>query len=238
VSEVRAAARKRILVVDDEEDVQILVCRILRDLGYEVQAASDGAQAMEMILVWRPDLLVLDLMMPGVDGWGVLARLRETRDPLPVVVLTARTDYSTLQRGIREGAAAYVCKPFRFHELVATCQSVLLSTDRKAPVHERRQRVRQILRLDVDVLTRERAPIAPGKLVNLSLGGAQVALPNPLTLGESIRVAVHLPGGSTSSLGLEGRVQWRDSAGGEFIHGLTFQNLTGEEERQLRELLY
>lgn len=238
MSESRVTAKKRILVVDDEEDVQILVCRILRDLGYDVDTASDGAEAIQRIAAGRPDLLVLDLMMPGVDGWGVLARLREARDPLPVVVLTARTDYSTLQRGIREGATAYVCKPFRFHELVATCQSVLLSTERKAVVQERRRHLRRILRVDVNVLSPERAPIAPGKLVNLSLSGAQVSLADPLTTGDCVRMAVHLPGGGSGTLNLDGRVQWCVSSGTEFAHGLAFENLTGDAERRLRDLLH
>src|SRR5262245_10870352 len=108
---------RRILVVDDEEDVQVLVCRILSDVGYEVQSAADGAEAIEKVQGWRPDLVVLDLMMPGVDGWGFFEHLRGIPDPPRVVVMTARTDYGTFSRGVREGAAAYVYKPFRFHEL-------------------------------------------------------------------------------------------------------------------------
>ncbi len=71
-----AARRKRILVVDDEEDVQVLVSRILKDAGYEVDRASDGGEAIERFRANRPDLIVLDLMMPGIDGWGVLQHLK------------------------------------------------------------------------------------------------------------------------------------------------------------------
>ena len=116
------AEPKRILVVDDEEDVQILVSRILRDAGYEVDRASDGKQAIDRLDASMPDLIVLDLMMPVVDGWGVLQHLQTKKDAPPVVIVTARTDYATFARGIREGGTAFVCKPFRFHELVATCQ--------------------------------------------------------------------------------------------------------------------
>ena len=66
---------KRILVVDDEEDVQILVCRILKDAGYEVDSAADGGEAIQKVRGRRPDLVILDLMMPGVDGWGFFEHL-------------------------------------------------------------------------------------------------------------------------------------------------------------------
>src|SRR5262245_4563031 len=105
----------RILVVDDEEDVQVLVCRILKEAGFQVEAASDGGEPIEKMEANRPDLVVLDLMMPGVDGWGVLQHLHtQDETPPPVVILTARSDYGTFTRGVREGAAAYVFKPFRF----------------------------------------------------------------------------------------------------------------------------
>jgi CheY-like chemotaxis protein len=94
---------KRILVVDDDEDVQVLVCRILRDAGFEVDSAHDGATALGGSPGRRPDLVVLDLMMPGIDGWGVLERMRDMPKPPPVVVLTARTDFGTFTRRVREG---------------------------------------------------------------------------------------------------------------------------------------
>lgn len=229
---------KRILVVDDEEDVQILVCRILRDMGYDVDSAGDGGEAIEKIGVSRPDLMILDLMMPGIDGWGVLAHLRGTPDPPPVVVLTARTDYGTFARGVREGASAYVCKPFRFHELVATCQGVLLAGGKKqaAVTEERRRERRRRLMVEVKVLSKEKHPIALGELANLSAAGAQVDLGVPLEPSDSVRVAFHIPGAG-NPLSLEGRVRWRTEAARGFAHGLAFEQITPEEARQLEELL-
>jgi len=231
-------ASKRILVVDDEEDVQILVCRILRDMGYEVDSAADGGQALEKIAAQRPDLVVLDLMMPGVDGWGVPARLRNAPDPPPVVLLTAKADYDTFTRGVKEGASAYVCKPFRFHELLATVQGVLLSSLKRgtAVPEERRSEPRRTLRVEVKVISREKAPIALGSLANLSLSGAQVDLGVPIASGDRVRVAFHVPGGG-SPLGLLGRVRWQTPAPEGFAHGLVFEGLTPADERQLRELL-
>jgi len=232
------ARPKRVLVVDDEEDVQVLVQRILRDVGFEVESAGDGSEAIAKMRAARPDLVVLDLMMPGVDGWGVLRHLRDVADPPPVVVMTARSDYGTFARGVKEGAAAYVFKPFRFHELVATCQRVLLAGGKKPePItHERRRDQRRTLMVEVNVLSRDKHPIALGELVNLSHSGAQVDLGVPLQPGAHVRVAFHVPGGGVT-LSLEGEVQWRQDAARGFAHGLAFRNLTPDDERQLQDLL-
>jgi CheY-like chemotaxis protein len=231
------ASPPMILVVDDEEDVQVLVTRILHDAGFAVERAADGQQAIDRVRAQRPDLIVLDLMMPVVDGWGVLQFLRTQKDPPPVVIVTARTDYATFARGIREGGTAFVCKPFRFHELVATCQRLLLPGARRAPFPgERRGNARRTLMVEVKVLSRERAPIALGELVDLGRGGAGVDLGVPLEIGDSVRIAFHVPGGE-ASLSLEGQVRWRAPAVRGFSHGLSFQNLSPDEERQLAELL-
>jgi CheY-like chemotaxis protein len=237
VSDESGANPKRILVVDDEEDVQVLVCRILRDVGYEVDSASEGGEAIEKIALQRPDLLVLDLMMPGIDGWGVLDHLHGVEDAPPVVVVTARSDYASFTRGVKEGAAAWVFKPFRFHELVATCQKILLTGPRRPAVkEERRKSPRRALVVDVEVLSRERAPVAVGELVNIGLGGAQVDLGVPLETGDAVRIAFHSPSGGFS-LSLKGEVRWRGSAPRGYSHGLVFKDLSPDAEKALAELL-
>jgi CheY-like chemotaxis protein len=230
-------AGKRVLVVDDEEDVQLLVSRILRDAGYQVDTAGEGGEAIEKLRAARPDLIILDLMMPGIDGWGVLEHLHGHPNPPPVVIVTARADYPTFTRGVREGAVAFIAKPFRFHELVATCQKLLLQGALEAGAGaERRRDPRRTLMVEVKVLSRDRAPIALGELVNLSNGGAQVDLGVPLEIGDSVRVAFHIPGGGPP-FSVEGQVRWRSSTAQGFSHGLLFQNLTKDEGRQLLELL-
>lgn len=214
----------------------MLVCRILRDVGYEVDAASDGGEAIEKISQKKPDLLVLDLMMPGIDGWGVLEHLRKVPDAPPVVVVTARADYGSFARGVREGASAYVFKPFRFHELVATCQKVLLSGVRRTVSDERRKRERRALMVDVKVLSKDRAPIALGELVNLGPGGAQIDLGVPLEVGDTVRIAFHSPAGGFP-LSLDGEIRWRGAAPRGFSHGLVFGGISPEDERALAELL-
>jgi DNA-binding response OmpR family regulator len=229
--------RQRVLVVDDEEDVRILVCRLLVEMGYEVDSAADGRECIQHIEATRPDLLILDLMMPAVDGWAVLRYLKEKGESLPVVILTARGDHDSFTRGIREGASAYVFKPFRFHELIATCQALLLGgSKRKEVVRERRRDPRRVIMTEVRVLSRDKAPIALGELVDLSAQGAQVHLGLRLTPGSSVRVAFHTPDGG-SALSLEGTVRWCEVAPRGFAHGLELTDIDPVMEERLRVLL-
>ena len=227
---------KRILVVDDEEDVRFLVCRMLADMGYEVDMAVDGAEGIAKMAAGRPDLVILDLMMPNVDGYGVLAHMRSLPDPPPVVVLTARGDYDSFARIVREGASAYVSKPFRFHELIATCQGVLLGGRPPAVARERRRDPRRIIMAEVKVLTRDQTPIALGELADMGAGGAQIHLAVRLDVGARIRVALHLPAGS-GPFNLEGEVLWQRQLPRAFAHGVSFVDLTPEQEAQLAGLL-
>jgi DNA-binding response OmpR family regulator len=229
--------RQRVLVVDDEEDVRILVCRLLAEMGYDVDSAADGREGIERLEAVRPDLLILDLMMPAVDGWGVLRYLKGKPDSPPVVILTARGDHDSFTRGIREGASAYVFKPFRFHELIATCQALLLGgSQRKDVARERRQRARRVLMAEVRVLSRDKAPIALGELVDLSAQGAHVNLGLRLTPGSYVRVAFHTPDGG-STLSLEGTVRWCEPAARGFAHGLELTDPDPLTRERLRQLL-
>jgi CheY-like chemotaxis protein len=113
---------KRILVVDDEEDLRTFVAGIFDGLGYVVECAEDGAAALQKMATTTPDLVVLDLMMPVMDGWGVLDRLRGMARHPPVVILSA---YADCPRAIKAGAVGCLSKPFRLQDLVGTCENVL-----------------------------------------------------------------------------------------------------------------
>ena len=102
--------RQSVLVADDEEDVRFLLSRLLGDVGYEVHLAQDGLEALERIDATKPDLMILDLMMPGLDGWGVLKRLETHPSPPIVVLLTARGDPESFARGIRAGSQCAVAQ--------------------------------------------------------------------------------------------------------------------------------
>jgi DNA-binding response OmpR family regulator len=113
-----------VVVVDDERPLVDLVSRYLRREGYEVHAAYDGDEAIEVIAKVGPDVVVLDLMLPGIDGLEVARRVREDGDPY-IVMLTARSDEVDRIVGLRVGADDYVTKPFSPRELVLRVQSVL-----------------------------------------------------------------------------------------------------------------
>lgn len=114
----------RVLVVDDEAIVSEVVERYLRREGYDVAVASDGAAALKLAEEWAPDLVVLDLMLPKMDGLEVCRRLRATT-AIPVIMLTARGEETDRIVGLELGADDYVTKPFSPRELVARVKAVL-----------------------------------------------------------------------------------------------------------------
>ena len=115
---------QRILLVDDEPRICEVVANYLRRDGYEVAIAVDGESARSGLLEFKPDLVVLDLMLPAVSGFELLTEIRRDGD-LPVILLTARAEESDRVAGLELGADDYVVKPFSPRELVARVRSVL-----------------------------------------------------------------------------------------------------------------
>ena len=120
--------KARILVVDDEPNITELVSMALRYEGFDVEVASDGRTAMARATAFRPDLMVLDVMLPDVDGFGVLKRIRADGQRMPVVFLTARDATEDKVNGLTLGGDDYVTKPFSVEELVARVRAVLRRT--------------------------------------------------------------------------------------------------------------
>lgn len=115
----------RILVVDDDRAVRESLRRSLEFNGYQVDLAGDGAEALEKVATDRPDAMVLDVMMPRLDGLEVARRLRGTGDDLPILVLTARDAVSDRVAGLDAGADDYLPKPFELDELLARIRALL-----------------------------------------------------------------------------------------------------------------
>ncbi|TNC23685.1 response regulator transcription factor [Amycolatopsis alkalitolerans] len=115
----------RILVVDDDRAVRESLRRSLEFNGYQVELAGDGAQALERVIADRPDAMILDVMMPRLDGLEVARRLRSTGDDLPILVLTARDTVSDRVSGLDAGADDYLPKPFALEELLARLRALL-----------------------------------------------------------------------------------------------------------------
>jgi len=120
-----------VLVADDEEDILTLVTTVLQNAGHQVVPVRDGAEALAAVRDRKPDLAVIDISMPEVDGLEVLRRLRadaETSE-LPVVLLSAQAQEADVARGFETGASAYVKKPFSPRELAQRVNDLLGSSD-------------------------------------------------------------------------------------------------------------
>ena len=119
-------APRTVLVVDDEPTIVEVVARYLERAGFETYEAADGPAALRLAAEHRPDLVVLDLMLPGIDGLEVMRQLHEGTGPrIAVILLTARGEESDRLVGLRDGADDYVVKPFSPKELVARAEAVL-----------------------------------------------------------------------------------------------------------------
>lgn len=141
-----AGAKRRILVVEDEEDLASLVQVNLSLAGYDVIIAPTGEDGLRAIREEEPDAVLLDVMLPGIDGWNVLRTVKEnrtTRD-LPVVMLTALSEERDLIRGHLQGAVEYLTKPFEMGRLLETMELVLRDATEEE-LAERRTRIRTML---------------------------------------------------------------------------------------------
>ena len=116
---------KTVLVVEDEAPIRRGLVDALRSVGHRVLEAADGDTGLELIRTAAIDLVLLDVMLPGQNGFDVLAALRQHARELPVIMLTARGDESDRVRGLRRGADDYVVKPFSIKELLARIEAVL-----------------------------------------------------------------------------------------------------------------
>lgn len=115
---------RKILVVDDTRNVQLLLSDFLLSQDYEVETASDGEEAIEMVRSFHPDLILLDIMMPNMDGYQFITHLRR-ESTLPVIMITAKQQETDIIRGFDLGADDYITKPFRMRELLVRIRAVM-----------------------------------------------------------------------------------------------------------------
>lgn len=139
----------RILIVDDEKGIQDIVSQALKRRGYETLVASDGDTALDLAFASRPDLIILDLMLPRMDGWEVCRRLKSNKETatIPIIMLTARRGEMDVVEGLELGADDYMKKPFSLAELVARV-GVLLRRNQTS--QEMRQITNKELTLDLE----------------------------------------------------------------------------------------
>lgn len=224
---------RRVVVVDDDEPIRMLVANVLQDAGYEVRLAGDGEAALALIAEWPPDLVTLDLVMPGLDGWGVIERLRKLPNPPPVVVVSGRTD--DVPPGVLDRCVAgSVTKPFHMVDLLETCRRVLADSENAvAPAGaERRREPRRRFIVEATIMTSEGSPLAMGTVTELSIGGVQLDLAAPLEPGSHVRVEFRLPG-RPEPLNVGGCIRWRKG----FALGLALEEFADGTEQALKEII-
>jgi DNA-binding response OmpR family regulator len=139
----------RVLVIDDEEAIRLL-CRVnLEAEGMSVDEAADGRTGLERARTGSPDVILLDVMMPGLDGWQVAEELvgDERTRQIPIVFLTARADFRDRERGLEAGGIAYLTKPFNPVELARLIDDLLARLARGEAAEVRRERIAELRRL-------------------------------------------------------------------------------------------
>jgi DNA-binding response OmpR family regulator len=150
----------RILLVEDEPAIAGLIKQGLEEAGYTIDWARDGTEGLKRAAEEPYSLILLDIMLPGVDGWGVCERLRARRDTTPILMLTARDAVRDRVRGLEMGADDYLPKPFDFEELLARVRALL----RRGVIH----RTRTIRIADLEIDTGARRVTRAGRLVALT----------------------------------------------------------------------
>ncbi|MGN7381697.1 response regulator transcription factor [Paenibacillus sp. SAFN-117] len=155
--------RENIMVIDDDEKITSMLRRSLVFEGYGVETANDGQEGLKKILQQDPDLIILDVMMPKVDGWEVCRRIRESGMNTPILMLTAKDEIADRVKGLDLGADDYLVKPFALEELLARVRSLLRRRTERSEQSSNRISFEDII-LDTD--TRE--VIRSGRRIELT----------------------------------------------------------------------
>ena len=140
---------KSILIVEDDNNIADLLRLYLEKEGYQATIAADGTQGIDLYRKLRPDLVLLDVMMPGVDGWGVLRAIRQDSQT-PVIMLTAKGETTDKVSGLKQGADDYITKPFEMKEVLARIEAVLRRTAADGDKEKPRRLVFDKLIIDLD----------------------------------------------------------------------------------------
>lgn len=151
----------RILIIEDNEDLAFGLRNNLEIEGYEVQTSAAGLDGLELLKAWRPDMVILDLMLPGMDGFEVLRRLRRHDQAIRVLILTAKGEEVDKVRGLRQGADDYLTKPFGLMELLARVEALLR---RSLPAHDNST----VVSGDVEIEPQSRTVLRAGRPVDLT----------------------------------------------------------------------
>ena len=212
-----ALASRRILIVDDQPSIRAVLRAALAEAGAQVLEAEGGEQAVQAVKAQPPELILLDLAMPGMNGWQVLEELRASPETasIPVILQTSSGDFPSYEQARRHAVAAFISKPFRLSDVVETCRRILGGA---RPLLGRSQD--EAPPASVQVRDTQGRLLAVGTLVDADAGGAQIELDNALAQGQHIALTVL---GAAGPERHEAEVRWISQADRHFVHGLRFR---------------
>ena len=210
-------ASRRILVVDDQASIRDILRTALTEAGAAVLEADGGAAGLELAANERPELILLDIAMPGMNGWQVLEKLRATPETahIPVVLETSSGDFPSYEQARRNGVAAFISKPFRLADVVETCRRILGGA---RPLMGRE--ANEAPPPSVQVRDVNDRLLAVGTLVDADGGGAQIELDTAIGQGQQVVVTVLSPTGPERH---QAEVRWVTADRGRFVHGLRYR---------------
>jgi CheY-like chemotaxis protein len=219
VSRAQPLQGRRILVIDDQPSIRGVLQVALEEAGADVWTAGDGSSALVILESALPDLILLDLVMPGMDGWEVVRQLKANyrTSRLPVILETSAQDYPSYAAARKEGIAAFLGKPFRLNEVIETCRRVL---DGARPMQGKPSREEEGHAPDVQVRDPSGKLMGIGKLLDLAPRGAQIEMDKPLA--QTVPYTVTLTEAEGGRL-VTGDVRWVRKVGNHFHHGLSLR---------------
>ncbi len=239
--EPSAAPPKRILIIDDLPELRELAQGVLEAEGFIVDVAPDASLGGLKLLANKPDLVILDLMMPGVDGFKFLESTKQTVTNRPAVVfLSGNYSGESVLRGVALGAFAFLAKPVNFKTLVETCHAALKGPSagqRGQAAAERRAHPRRAVLVQVELVPAEawKGPVL-GEMTELSAEGAAVISIAEVFVGARVQVTPD-PRVFHLSKPLIGEIRSSTTVATGFRYGIEFVDLDPEMERLLREHL-
>ncbi len=219
-----------ILVVDDERDVRTIAALILEQAGFRVDQADGGQEAIGYLNGTRPDLILLDIMMPGVNGWDVLAHIRELSRPPRVVLVSGMRDV-ILPADTNRYVSGYLVKPFVPAELCRACEAAIGWPPLVSAKGDRKE-ARRTFVIETTLVSEAGVPMTRGQLIDVSLHGFKLNLSMRVKPGDPVRVALRLPG-QPDPLLLRGQVRWQDEA----ALGAEVGDLSEDQRKLLQEFL-
>jgi CheY-like chemotaxis protein len=210
-------ASRRILIVDDQDSIRDILRTALAEAGANVLEAGGGAEGLQIATSDAPELILLDIAMPGMNGWQVLERLRAAPETahIPVVLETSSGDFPSYEQARRNGVAAFISKPFRLADVVETCRRILggarplMGRDPHEPPPS-----------SVQVRDPNDRLLAVGTLVDADGGGAQIELDTAIGQGQQVVVTILSPAGPERH---QAEIRWVTAESGRFVHGLRYR---------------